>query len=103
MSLADKLIGDGVKEGYEDHAGDVYLYRGIAKFNFEIFDDAIVDFKHAITFNRNLTQSYLYIAEIYYDLNQFLNLYQIVFFWFLKFYFLFGIYSQKFIEKHYLI
>lgn len=71
MSLGDKLIGEGVKEGYEDHAGDVYLYRGIAKFNFEIFDDAIVDFKHAITFNRNLTQAYLYIAEIYYDLNQY--------------------------------
>lgn len=71
MSLGDKLIGDGVKEGYENHAGDVYLYRGIAKFNFEIFNDAIVDFKQAIAFNRDLTQSYLYIAEIYYDLSSY--------------------------------
>ena len=71
MILGDKLIGDGIKEGYEKHAGEVYLYRGIAKFEFEIFDDAIVDFKQAIAFNKNLTQSYLYIAEIYYDLSRY--------------------------------
>lgn len=71
MSLGDKLIGDGIKEGYEKHAGEVYMYRGIAKFEFEIFDDAIVDFKQAIAFNKSLTQSYLYIAEIYYDLSRY--------------------------------
>ncbi len=71
MLLGDKLIGEGIKEGYENQAGDVYLYRGIAKFEFEIFDDAIVDFKQAIAFNKNLTESYLYIAEIYYDLSRY--------------------------------
>ncbi|MFT4969437.1 MAG: tetratricopeptide (TPR) repeat protein [Chitinophagales bacterium] len=71
MLLGDKLIGEGIKEGYENQAGDVYLYRGIAKFEFEIFDDAIVDFKQAIAFNKNLTKSYLYIAEIYYDLSRY--------------------------------
>lgn len=71
MTLGDKLIGDGIKEGYVNQAGDVYLNRGIAKFNFEIYDDAIVDFKQAIAFNKNLTESYLYIAEIYYDLSKY--------------------------------
>lgn len=71
MALGDKLIGNGVKEGFEKHAGDVYLYRGIAKFHFEIFDDAIVDFKQALAFNRDLTSAYLYIAEIYYDLSSY--------------------------------
>jgi len=71
MALGDKLIGDGVKEGFEKHAGDVYLYRGIAKFHFEIFDDAIVDFKQALAFNQRLTIAYLYIAEIYYDLSSY--------------------------------
>lgn len=71
MSLGDKLIGDGVKEGYERHAGEVYLYRGIAKFHFEIFDDAIVDLKQAVAFNKNLSEAYLYIAEIYYDLSRY--------------------------------
>lgn len=71
MALGDKLIGNGVKEGFEKHAGDVYLYRGIAKFNFEIFADAIVDFKQALAFNSQLTEAYLYIAEIYYDLSSY--------------------------------
>lgn len=71
MALGDKLIGEGVKEGSENFSGEVYLYRGIAKFNFEIFDDAIVDFKQAIAFNKNLTEAYLYIAEIYYDLSSY--------------------------------
>lgn len=71
MALGDKLIGGGVKEGFEKHAGDVYFYRGIAKFHFEIFTDAIVDFKQALAFNRELTESYLYIAEIYYDLSSY--------------------------------
>ena len=71
MALGDKLIGNGVKEGFEKHAGDVYLYRGIAKFHFEIFSDAIVDFKQALAFNRDLTSAYLYIAEIYYDLSSY--------------------------------
>ena len=71
MSLGDKLVGDGIKEGYENQAGDVYLNRGIAKFKFEIYDDAIVDFKQAIAFNKNLTEAYLYIAEIYYDLSKY--------------------------------
>jgi tetratricopeptide (TPR) repeat protein len=71
MALGDKLIGDGIKEGYVNQAGDVYLNRGIAKFKFGIYDDAIVDFKQAIAFNKNLTESYLYIAEIYYDLSKY--------------------------------
>lgn len=71
MSLGDKLIGDGVKEGYERHAGEVYLYRGIAKYHFEIFDDAIVDLKQAVAFNKNLSEAYLYISEIYYDLSRY--------------------------------
>lgn len=71
MQYGDKLIGEGVKEGYEKYAGEVYLYRGIAKFNFEIFDDAIVDLKQAVAFNRLLTESYYYIAEIYYDLSSY--------------------------------
>ncbi|MCB0509415.1 MAG: hypothetical protein H6579_03605 [Chitinophagales bacterium] len=71
MTLGDKLIGDGVKEGYERHAGEVYLYRGIAKYHFEIFDDAIVDLKQAVAFNKNLSEAYLYIAEIYYDLSRY--------------------------------
>jgi tetratricopeptide (TPR) repeat protein len=71
MLLGDKLIGEGIKEGYEKQAGEVYLNRGIAKFKFEIFDDAIVDFKQAIAFNKNLTESYFYISEIYYDLSKY--------------------------------
>lgn len=71
MALGDKLIEEGIKEGYENQAGDVYLYRGIAKFKFEIFDDAIVDFKQAIAFNKGLTEAYVYIAEIYYDLSRY--------------------------------
>jgi tetratricopeptide (TPR) repeat protein len=71
MALGDKLIGDGIKEGYVNQAGDVYLNRGIAKFKFGIYDDAIIDFKQAIAFNKNLTESYLFIAEIYYDLSKY--------------------------------
>ncbi|MCB0538890.1 MAG: hypothetical protein R2836_05320 [Chitinophagales bacterium] len=71
MQYGDKLIGEGVKEGYEKYAGQVYLYRGIAKFNFEIFDDAIVDLKQGVAFNKTLTEAYYYIAEIYYDLSSY--------------------------------
>lgn len=71
MVLGDKLIGEGVKEGLEKYAGEVYLYRGIAKYKFDIFDDAIVDLKQAVAFNRNLTEAYLYISEIYYSLERY--------------------------------
>ena len=71
MTLGDKLISEGIKEGSESFSGEVYLYRGIAKFKFEIFDDAIVDFKQALAFNKNFADAYLYIAEIYYDLGSY--------------------------------
>ncbi len=71
MILGDELIGDGVKEGFEKHAGEVYFYRGVAKFHFEIFDDAIVDFKQAVAFDKTLTDAYIYISQIYYDLGSF--------------------------------
>lgn len=71
MTLGDELIGKGVKQGSESDAAFVYLYRGIAKYKFEIFDDAIIDFKQALAFNSELAESYLYISEIYYSLRRY--------------------------------
>lgn len=71
MSLADKLIGNKVKEEVKEFAGDVYLYRGIARHAFGIDEDAIVDLKVAITLNSKLKDAYFYISEIHYDLGAF--------------------------------
>ena len=71
MQIADALIGDGVKEEIRDFAGDVYLYRGIAKYEMGIEEDAIIDLKVAITLNSALKQSYYHIAAIYYDLTSY--------------------------------
>jgi len=68
MSLADKLIGNKVKEEVKEFAGDVYLYRGIARHAFGIDEDAIVDLKVAIVLNSKLKDAYFYISEIYYNL-----------------------------------
>lgn len=71
IALADKLIADKVKEGNETDAAKVYMYRGIAKHQIEIDEDAIVDLKVAVTLDSKLRQSYYYIAEIYYTLSNF--------------------------------
>lgn len=71
MQIADELIGDGVKEEIKDYAGDVYLYRGIAKHAMGIDEDAIIDLKVAITLNSDLSKGYFYIAEIYYGLTSY--------------------------------
>lgn len=71
MSLADKLIGNKVKEEVKEFAGDVYLYRGIARHAFGIDEDAIVDLKVAITLNSKLKDGYFYISEIYYNLGSY--------------------------------
>lgn len=69
LQLADKLIGKKIKEDTKEHAGDVYLYRGLAKKAIGIDEDAIVDFKVAVALNGKLKESYFYIGEIYYNLN----------------------------------
>jgi tetratricopeptide (TPR) repeat protein len=69
LQLADKLIANKVKEDIKEHAGDVYLYRGLAKKAIGIEEDAIVDFKVAVALNNKLKDAYYYIAEVYYNLN----------------------------------
>lgn len=69
LQLADKLIGNKVKEDIKEHAGDVYLYRGLAKKAIGIDEDAIVDFKVAVALNNKLKEAYYHIGEIYYNLN----------------------------------
>lgn len=69
LQLADKLIGNKVKEDIKEHAGDVYLYRGLAKKAIGIDEDAIVDFKVAVALNSKLKEAYFHIGEIYYNLN----------------------------------
>lgn len=71
MILADQLIGNKVKEEIKENAGDVYLYRGIARHAFGIDEDAIVDLKVALTLNPKLKDAYFYISEIHYNLGAF--------------------------------
>jgi tetratricopeptide (TPR) repeat protein len=71
MKLADQLIGNKVKEEIKDFAGDVYMYRGIAKQALGIDEDAIIDLKVALTLNNKLKDSYYYIAQIYYNLTSY--------------------------------
>lgn len=66
LGLADKLIAEKVKEGLQENASKVYLLRGIAKFELELDEDAIVDLKVSQSLDSKNPISYLYIAEIYY-------------------------------------
>lgn len=68
LGLADKLIGNRVKEGQQQQAAKVYFFRGIAKHRLEMEVDAVVDLKVALSLDNSNTKAYYYIADIYYNL-----------------------------------
>lgn len=71
LGLADKLIADGVRTGAVVNAGETYLYRGIAKKELGMDQDAIIDFRVASTLDNELKEPHLHVAEIYYKMTNY--------------------------------
>lgn len=71
LGFADKLIANKVKEGLQGHAGQVYLLRGITKYELELEEDAIIDLKVSQSLDNSNYISYFYIADIYYHMSSY--------------------------------
>lgn len=71
LGLADKLIGNKIKEGQQQQAAKVYFFRGVAKHELGLEIDAVVDLKVALSLNNKNTKAYYYISDIYYNLSNY--------------------------------